>query len=101
MSLHAASPVKARPRGRFSWANWTTSFAHVGLLGIAAEAESRPVTGICLLLIAAISLFAWAGNYRRWRLIVDTPTSSIHSAAQGYVELSGRARLPDAPRVVS
>jgi len=101
VSLHAASPVKAKPRGRFSWANWTTSFAHVGLLGIAAEAESRPVTGVCLLLIAAISLFAWAGNYRRWRLIVDTPTSSIHSAAQGYVELSGRARLPHAPRVVS
>lgn len=101
MSLHAASPVKAEPRGRLSWTNWTTSFAHVGLLGIAAEAESRPVTGACLLLIAAISLFAWAGNYRRWRLIVDTPTSSIDSAAQGYVELAGRARLPDAPRVVS
>lgn len=32
------------------------------------------------------------------RLIEDTPTSRIRSAAQGYVELSGRARaLPDSP----
>ncbi|MCX7200666.1 MAG: hypothetical protein NTW37_22450 [Proteobacteria bacterium] len=73
MSLQGVSPARASPRGRFAWANWTTSFAHVSLL-------------------------AWAGNYRRWRLIVDTPTSRIGSAAQGYVELAGTAHWPgDAP----
>jgi hypothetical protein len=33
---------------------------------------------------------AWAKN----RIIEDTPTSRVRSAAQGYVELSGRAMLP-------
>ena len=33
---------------------------------------------------------SWAKN----RAIVDTPTSRIRSAAQGYVELSGRGMLP-------
>lgn len=94
MSLQGASPARASPRGRFAWANWTTSFAHVSLLGIAVESESRVVAGVCLLLIAMISLLAWAGNYRRWRLIVDTPTSRIGSAAQGYVELAGTAHWP-------
>ncbi|MBY0436678.1 MAG: hypothetical protein K2W80_00715 [Burkholderiales bacterium] len=101
MSSIAASPVKAVPRGRLSWTNWTTSFGHVGLLAVAAEAESRPVTALCLLLIAAVSLFAWSGNYRRWRLIVDTPTSRIDFAAQGYVELAGTAQLPGGPPLLS
>lgn len=35
------------------------------------------------------------------RLIEDTPTSRVRSAAQGYVELSGRARLMDGPPVVA
>ena len=92
MTLRGGARMNAMPRGRFSLANWTTSFAHVALIVIGVESESLAVTGVCLLLIAAISLFAWSGNYRRWRLIVDTPTSCIDSAAQGYVELAGRAR---------
>ena len=94
MSLQGVSPARASPRGRFAWANWTTSFAHGSLLAMAVESESRAVAGVCLLVIAAISLLAWAGNYRRWRLIVDTPTSRIDSAAQGYVELAGTAHWP-------
>lgn len=99
MTLQATPAARAAPapRRRLSLANWTTSFGHVALLGVAAESESRSVTAACLLLIAAISLFAWIGNYRRWRLIVDTPTSRVDSAAQGYVELAGRARWPDRP----
>jgi hypothetical protein len=101
VSLTAPLPVKAVPRGRLSWTNWTTSFGHLGLLLVAAEAESRLVTAICLLLIAAMSLFAWSGNYRRWRLIIDTPTSRIDFAAQGYVELAGTAQLPGGLPLVS
>ncbi len=36
---------------------------------------------------------AWAKN----RVIEDTPTSRVRSAAQGYVELTGRAMLPPSP----
>lgn len=37
----------------------------------------------------------------RARLMEDTPTSLIRSAAQGYVELSGHARLLPGPPIVS
>lgn len=40
---------------------------------------------------ATISLFAWIAAFRRGKAIADTPTSSIASAAQGYVELLGHA----------
>ena len=48
---------------------------------------------IALTLLAPVCFvfgFRW---WRRARLIDDTPTSRIRSAAQGYVELSGRAGL--------
>ena len=96
-----AGRTTATPRHRLALANWTTSFGHVALLAVAAESESRTITAACLLLIAAISLLAWIGNYRRWRLIVDTPTSNIDSAAQGYVELAGTARWPAAEPMLS
>ena len=44
-----------------------------------------------LTLIFVISFFAWTSVYRRSRAVADTPTSKIASAAQGYVELYGRA----------
>ncbi|MBC7780242.1 MAG: hypothetical protein H7125_09085 [Proteobacteria bacterium] len=88
--------VTSTTRGRLEWANWTTSAAHLALLGFATQSDERRIWAVCLLLIGTISLFAWAGNYRRWRAIVDTPTSRVESAAQGYVELSGRARWPGA-----
>lgn len=42
--------------------------------------------------ILSISLFAWLYSLRRLRLVRDTPTSKIASAAQGYVELIGRGK---------
>jgi len=51
------------------------------------------------LLAVAVCLAAGAGFfgvwrfYRRLQLVEDTPRSLIRSAAQGYVELQGRARL--------
>lgn len=42
--------------------------------------------------------FRW---WRRARLIDDTPTSRVRSAAQGYVELSGRATLPAATQLAA
>ncbi len=47
-----------------------------------------------LLLPASLSLLFALGLFRRYRLIVDTPTSRLSSGAQGYVELKGVAALP-------
>ena len=48
------------------------------------------------LLAAALYSF-WYGlkSWRESRSIQDTPTSRVRSAAQGYVAISGRGRLPD------
>ncbi len=54
---------------------------------------------IAWLLISAagtvICFFAIFRNFRRARLIEDTPTSKVRSAAQGYVELEGQAEAHD------
>ncbi|HEY8353866.1 MAG TPA: hypothetical protein VIK69_02475 [Methylophilaceae bacterium] len=68
-----------------------TSFGHLALLVIAVQHGRQPQTAWIVGLIGLISLFAWASSFRRKRLIADTPTSRIGSAAQGYVELYGRA----------
>ena len=56
---------------------------------------------IALTLLAPVCFvfgFRW---WRRARLIDDTPTSRIRSAAQGYVELSGRAALTSGTQLVA
>jgi hypothetical protein len=70
-----------------------TASSHFGLLYIAIHSNQRMVWVACLALMATVSFFAWVSNYRRSRLVSDTPFSRISSAAQGYVELSGRASL--------
>lgn len=72
--------------------------AQLVLLVIGIAVHGRAGWPISLSLVAAISLTAWIGLYRRLRVVGDTPTSNIASAAQGYVELSGRCETaPDAP----
>lgn len=63
-----------------------TSFAYLGIFAFA-------INTISLTLIAVISLFAWIATYKRVRAIADVATSRIGSAAQGYVELFGRASV--------
>lgn len=48
-----------------------------------------------LWLPALFNLLFALGLYRRYRLIEDTATSRLSSSAQGYVELEGKAWLPD------
>lgn len=72
--------------------------AQLALLVIGIAVHSRAGWLISLSLIAAISLAAWIGVYRRLRIVDDTPTSNIASAAQGYAEISGRCEsLPGDP----
>lgn len=56
----------------------------------------------CLLGIGFLTLLGLAfWQLRRARLIEDTPTSKVRSAAQGYVEFYGLARLLPGPAIVS
>lgn len=53
-------------------------------------------------LLAALASFVLAFlSLHKARLIENTPTSRIRSAAQGYVELEGLARLLPGPEIVS
>ncbi|WP_434110219.1 GIDE domain-containing protein [Methylocaldum sp. GT1TLB] len=61
--------------------------------------ESSPqhfwlATGLVALTGAALFFLAFRWLHRA-RLIADTPTAKVRSAAQGYVELDGRAQLMD------
>lgn len=77
---------------RQHYVNLLTSGGHIVLLFAGFQIGSKEAWPVILGLISVISFFAWIGNQRRSRLILDTPTSKIVSASQGYVELTGRAR---------
>ena len=72
---------------------WLSGGIHFVIVGLAVHAESAEVWPYALTAMAAVSFCAWAANYRRYRQIHDLPTSRVASAAQGYVELSGKSRL--------
>lgn len=89
-------------RLRRHYAQLVTSGAQLFLLAVAAQTESREGWLVCLGLMALVSLFAWISALYRLRVVRDTPTSKVASAAQGYVELIGRGRpLADAPPLLS
>ncbi len=62
----------------------------LGALALSAERSVASLVLLCLLL--GVGLYGWAVSVRYARLISDTPTSRIASAAQGYAELHGRGR---------
>jgi len=56
------------------------------------------------IVVSLISLWAFRHMYHRYhsaRLIENIPTAKIRSAAQGYVELIGKARMMDGPVTIS
>jgi hypothetical protein len=88
--------------GRFGFyrTDWLSGGLHLFVLMVAAQIRTAAIWPYALAAMSAISLFAWMGNYRRYRRIYDLPTSKIASAAQGYVELFGRSdSIPDSPVV--
>lgn len=83
---------------RRGYAHLVTSGAQLLLLFIGAKLNSRMGWLIILGLMSSVSLFAWISALRRLRVVRDTPTSRIASAAQGYVEFAGSCQpLPEAP----
>jgi hypothetical protein len=74
------------------YAHLVTSGAQLLLLLVGLRLESHNGWLACLSIMAAISILAWLSALNRLRAIRDTPTSKIASAAQGYVELTGRGQ---------
>lgn len=80
------------------YANLLTSGGHLLMLAVGARIGTPEAWLASLGLMGVIGFFAWMGNARRSRLILDTPTSRIASAAQGYVEFVGHAKsAPESP----
>jgi hypothetical protein len=77
----------------YRYGNFLTSGIHVLLMLVGARIGTAPGWMLCLTAIGVISLFAWSANFRRSRVVSDTPTSRVASAPQGYVELYGKAKL--------
>ena len=74
---------------------------HLALLLMAYLAHDSIISVGILVLIACLSFYGWIYNYKRTRAIADIAPSSIASAAQGYVELSGRSSAQADNLVVS
>lgn len=77
-------------RWRRATDQWLVSGGYLVLLMVGAQLESPQAWLVVASLIAVLALLAWQAALRRHRLIHDTPTSRIASAAQGMVELHGR-----------
>ena len=77
---------------RRSYAELITSGAQLLLLFVGVKLESREAWLGCLSAMAIISFAAWLSALKRLRAIRGTPTSRVASAAQGYVELTGRGK---------
>lgn len=80
---------------------WLSGALHFIIIIFAFQADSAEAWPWALLAMSAVSFVAWVGNYRRYRQIHDLPTSRVASAAQGYVELFGRAELLPGEPVLS
>ena len=63
-----------------------------GLVLAALHVDQGAGSLVALVLLLATGLLGWLSALRHARLIDDTPTSRIASAAQGYVELRGRGQ---------
>lgn len=70
-----------------------TSCSYLGILFFSAYTYQHNTSLLSLILVVAVSVFAWASSHKRASAIADIATSRIGSAAQGYVELYGRASV--------
>ena len=84
-------------RLRREYAQLVTSGAQLLLLLVGFKLESHTGWLACLSIMAVLSVMAWLSALKRLRMVRDTPTSKIASAAQGYVELAGRGQPFVAP----
>ena len=77
---------------RLTGHGWLAFAGYPAVLWFGAKLKPVLPYPLGLPLCITLGLTAWWLNYRRYRLIADTPTSRTGSVAQGYVELFGQAR---------
>lgn len=70
-----------------------TSCGYLGILAFAFYTYQHNTGILSLILLVLVSVFAWVSSHKRANAIADIATSWIGSAAQGYVELYGRASV--------
>lgn len=63
------------------------------LAGLSAEDHQFMV--LASLLVAVVSFYLFMRNWKRLRIIEDTPTAKLRSAHQGYIELEGKGQFID------
>jgi hypothetical protein len=78
---------------RSNYVEAITSCSYLGILAFAAYTYQHNTGVLSLILLVAVSVFAWASAHKRASAIADIATSRIGSAAQGYIELYGRASV--------
>lgn len=81
--------------------NAALPLAQLGLIAFALHTDTGWGSLVALALLLASGLFGWLRSVQHARLILDTPTSRIASAAQGYAELRGRGQPLDGTPVLS
>jgi len=72
------------------------AMVYVACFMTAFQLRGGPITRMGLVLAIAVGVVAWTAALRRARAVANLATSRIGSAAQGYVEVLGRASVsPD------
>ena len=81
--------------------DFAANVGHLFLI-LMAYFHGDPIVQVAMLgLVAGLSFYGWIYNYKRARAIADIAPSSIASAAQGYVELTGRSSVQADSLIVS
>lgn len=91
MSLTRSADLPSLADLRQRYRQQLTSASYLGLLFGWLNLRQSIGGLVCLGLMAVVALVAWVLTYQRSRAVADVATSRIGSAAQGYVELTGRA----------
>ena len=76
---------------RLAYRQWLISGGYLMAVMLGLQQESRSVWIGVAAFSALMALIAWRATMRRCHAVADMPTSTIAAAAQGYVELHGRA----------
>jgi len=79
----------------------TANVSHLALLLMAYWGADPTVRMGLLAFSACLCAYGWIYNFKRARAIADIAPSNIASAAQGYVELTGRSSVQADSMVVS
>jgi hypothetical protein len=92
-----SAEIRGHSGGNFVRALVSAAYIAVGITcivyGYSHQIAYLRLAGITVLSLGG--LVAWLSALKRYRVIADTPTAMLRSAAQGYVELTGICRAND------